>query len=437
MSARLADVLQGYLDLRWHLDPVEATVAGRHDLDGVFADFDRESVRADLAALRSYTSSLEEVDADSLDDEIDRTAALHAARHDILVLERERPFARNPAFHLSHALRGLELLLVAEGLAPDQRAAALLERLRALPGFLARAANVLTEPKMVFVDAAQEALPGALALLRERLDDAAELFPSVAEEFEAARAGAVDAVLEFGDALTLLSERAEEDFAVGRELFDRKLHTAHMIQDGADEVMRYGERLHSETLAALERAAAEIQPEASWREVALRLGAHEVARRRAGEDPRDDEPSARPIRRVLGTPATREGWTLYRRTEEDDVLVAPEERVLRLYELLWRTYGLTLDVALHTRRLERTTAMKRLRDELGISPVRAEAEVRELCARPTVGLCPAVGRREILRLRADAQRARGPVFDLSEFHREMRDYGALPTALARWGMGLA
>ncbi len=78
-----------------------------------------------------------------------------------------------------------------------------------------------------------------------------------------------------------------------------------------------------------------------------------------------------------------------------------------------------------------------MRQEIGFDAHRAHAKVVSLCARPTEGLCPAIGRRDILRLRADAQRARGAAFSLSEFHRELHAYGALPIALARWGMGLA
>jgi uncharacterized protein (DUF885 family) len=59
------------------------------------------------------------------------------------------------------------------------------------------------------------------------------------------------------------------------------------------------------------------------------------------------------------------------------------------------------------------------------------------CAYPTYQLCYALGRREILRLRDDAREARGAMFSLRAFHDELLTYGALPTPLARWGMGLA
>jgi uncharacterized protein (DUF885 family) len=78
-----------------------------------------------------------------------------------------------------------------------------------------------------------------------------------------------------------------------------------------------------------------------------------------------------------------------------------------------------------------------LQDELGFSEASASAEAARYCAYPTYQLCYAVGRREILRLREDARRARGSSFSLPAFHDELLGYGGLPAALARWGMGLS
>ena len=78
-----------------------------------------------------------------------------------------------------------------------------------------------------------------------------------------------------------------------------------------------------------------------------------------------------------------------------------------------------------------------LQNELGFDAASAEAEARRYCAYPTYQLCYAVGRRDILQLRDDARAAQGAAFSLAGFHDELLGYGALPTALARWGMGLA
>ena len=148
---------------------------------------------------------------------------------------------------------------------------------------------------------------------------------------------------------------------------------------------------------------------------------------------------ASPARRVLRTPAAMEGWALYSETlmAEEGFLAAPERRFAQARLLYWRALRIGLDVALHTRGMSADAAAAVLRDDLGMDAASARAEVRRYCAMPTYQLCYAVGRRDILRLRDDARRARGGDFSLRGFHRELLGYGALPTALARWGMGLA
>lgn len=530
MKQSLADVFAGYLDLRWRLDPVEATFAGLHEFAGEFARYDALSVREQLAALRSYTAALEEVEAETLDEEVDRTAALHDARHWILIFERERPFAFNPAFHLSHALNGLHLLLARGAQDPVRRAVELQQRLRALPDFLISAVDALAEPARPLIALASSMIPGGVALIRDGLDDGAvdtsALDPS---EFAEAREAAVTALLEFNDALALMDEDAGDGFAIGRDLFERKLHTAHMIRDGAEELLRYGERLRVEATAELERIGAEIEPGTDWREVLARLredvpdgdtaldeycvdlaaardftaernlmsvteapveventpgflrmmipfaayqgpGAFEEEQRgrffvtlpTTDEVNRAESRSERAstvlhegvpghhqqiavanrlpqiMRRVLATPAAREGWALYCESlmAEEGFLSTPGERLFHAHHLLWRALRVILDVRLHTMKMPVADAARMLRDELGFSDAAAAAEVARYCAYPTYQLCYAVGRRDILRLREDARRARGSEFSLSAFHDELLSYGGLPTALARWGMGL-
>jgi uncharacterized protein (DUF885 family) len=274
VTSSLTAVIDGYLELRWQLDPVAATAAGAHAHDDRWADRSPAAVRALAAAIRSYAGSLEEAEAESLEDEIDRTGTLHAARHDLEQLERSRQYARDPAWHLRHLLDGFYVLLLTLAGDPPRRTASLLARLRAAPAYLEMATAALTDPAPVHVDTARAMLPGALEIVREGIGNA-PLDQSVLEPgaLDEAIGACVDALLGFGDWLHLTSETANGEFAVGRGLYDRMLHTAHMLQDGADELARYGDRLRLEAERELERVAAQIAPGVGWRELAARLDA--------------------------------------------------------------------------------------------------------------------------------------------------------------------
>ena len=531
MSEPLATVMSGYIDLRWRLNPVEATFHGVCEFDGQFASYDAESVREQLAELASYESAIEEAEADTLSEEIDRTAVLHSLRHEILMLERERQFARNPSYHLWHAVNGIFLLLARRPPDSAERAASLLSRLQALPAFLETAAAVLTAPDSILVGVAASMIPGAISLIEEGLDnpvlDLSMLDPL---ELERARVLAVESLESFAGALSQMEASARENFAIGRELFDLKLHTAHMIAENADELLRFGERLRASATAELEQIAMEIDPRVPWRELVPRLrcdmptpesaideyrAAMEASRQftisrelmpvpdvtlevvptpdflrpliplAAYQGPGAFDPVQRGLflvtlpengeswsshcraevpstalhegipgphlqmsignrlasipRRVLSTPAAREGWALYCESlmAEMGFLDSAAERFFQAHHLLWRAVRVILDVSLHTKRMSMEDAAARLRDELGFEPHIAAAEAKRYCAYPTYQLCYAVGRRDILALRDDSRRVRAEEFTLASFHEELLQYGALPTALARWGMGLA
>jgi uncharacterized protein (DUF885 family) len=144
------------------------------------------------------------------------------------------------------------------------------------------------------------------------------------------------------------------------------------------------------------------------------------------------------VRRHLWSPVTVEGWALYSEELMDAAgfYPRPEERLLRLVNLLWRAVRIELDIGLHTRGMTPADAAARLAGRIPMERSAAEAEVRRYCAWPTYQLCYAVGRREILVLR-DRWRARaGADAPLRAFHDALHSYGGLPVSLASWGLGL-
>jgi len=148
---------------------------------------------------------------------------------------------------------------------------------------------------------------------------------------------------------------------------------------------------------------------------------------------------ASPIRKIVATPLTLEGWALYceELMAEQGFYETEEERFFQRVHLLWRTLRILLDVGLHTRGMTVEQGVDQLVDGLGVDRANAEAEVRRYCAWPAYQICYAVGRRELLALRDDFQRARGPAFTVRAFHDAILPYGGLPVSLIRWGLGLA
>jgi len=142
-----AELERSYFDLRWHFDPVAATLAGLTLYDDRFGRYSAPVLAPHLAALRSLSAALEEVSADDLATEIDRTALLNEIRVTIWLFEKDRPQAKNPEFWLTHLFSGLHGLLRRSDRGSAANTTAMAGRLEDVPALLDDARVALVEPQ--------------------------------------------------------------------------------------------------------------------------------------------------------------------------------------------------------------------------------------------------------------------------------------------------
>jgi uncharacterized protein (DUF885 family) len=522
----LDHLTESYVDIRWHLDPVEGCGAGRSADDDRLGSFSDESIRQHIAALRSLMTAVEELEVDSLDDEIDRTALLYDIRVAEHRYRRERPHQRDPGLWTGHVLEGLYQLLLARDREATRLARSAAARLRAIPAFLDEARSTLAECPRVLTEGALAAVRSGIGLVDELERTLSGRSP---EDLGAVAAGARDALARFESHLSglLQSSCPDEPWGVGRQALEFRLAYQHALTASTEELLRYGAALIDETereltaltgrlgggawpdmlarlredrvggdglaaayaetmerarnhvrvhgLAALPDGALEVALTPAyavpWTPVAAYLPPGPLARERTGRffvtAPDDggvgDHPRAgmastavhegfpghhlhlltvydspRLARRLLLAPATVEGWALYCESmmEETGFYGTPEERFFRLLALLWRALRIPVDVGVHTGVLAYEAAVRFVASRLHVPRARAEAEVRRAYAQPSGLLAYAVGRRELLNLRAAFQRRAGSAASLRDFHDALLGYGALPTSLIRWGLDL-
>ncbi len=259
------ELTDSYLDLKWHLDPVEATGAGLPQFDQALGQFRLDAMQHHLAAFRSLASALEACEVESLQEEIDRTALLYDARVTIHGIERDKHHVRNPGFWASHPLEGLYLLLAREDRSYDHRAQAAASRLTQIPGFFEQARATLADCPGVFVRTGLDVTRAGVALV----DDVAKaLRPSDDEKFEDTCEAARDAMRAFADYLeSELLENATADFACGEKSFNFRLQHEHALNTTAAELWQYGHSLVDEVEQEVVSLAAAVQPGADWHDV--------------------------------------------------------------------------------------------------------------------------------------------------------------------------
>jgi len=132
--------------------------------------------------------------------------------------------------------------------------------------------------------------------------------------------------------------------------------------------------------------------------------------------------------RFGGNTAFVEGWALYAETLWDELGMEtdPYQRFGGLNDEMLRAMRLVVDTGIHAKGWTRDQAIRYMLDNSGMSETEVTAEVERYIAIPGQALAYKVGQLTILRLRAEAERALGPRFDLKDFHAQVLMTGSLP-----------
>jgi len=245
----LSELLNSWQDLRWTFDPAVATRAGALHHDGRLPGLDGESVKLQLAGLKSLASAVELVDLEDDGQEIDRTALLDLLRASIYRLEQEAPQRRNPAAWLGALAGAFQALRAHANGTPTQRAQAALDRLNGAEQMLERAGKTLKRPASVFVEEALELAPVVRGVARQLAHEASAWLPGMAERLAAATQRAELAVAAFESKLRedVIANQESEAYAIGREAFDHRLHFEHALRPSSPELWRWSQHTLEET----------------------------------------------------------------------------------------------------------------------------------------------------------------------------------------------
>ena len=140
-----------------------------------------------------------------------------------------------------------------------------------------------------------------------------------------------------------------------------------------------------------------------------------------------------PLTRYLGNSAFSEGWAIYAERVADDLgLFSSEASRLRwLEDKVYEGATLAFEAGLHAKGWTRQQAIDYELAHTTRTPEQAAIDVDRRIAWPGQGLSYQVGFLEFRRLRAEAERALGPRFDVRAFHERVLGNGTVPLALLR------
>jgi uncharacterized protein (DUF885 family) len=134
------------------------------------------------------------------------------------------------------------------------------------------------------------------------------------------------------------------------------------------------------------------------------------------------------FRKYLSYTAYTEGWGLYAEQLGKDVgfYQDPYSEYGRLEGDIWRAVRLVVDTGVHSQHWTRQQMVDYFHEHSAVEESGVQAEVDRYIAWPAQALGYKVGQLKFLELRAKAQQALGDKFNLSAFHDQVLDSGALP-----------
>ncbi|MDW7651117.1 MAG: DUF885 domain-containing protein [Bacillota bacterium] len=127
-----------------------------------------------------------------------------------------------------------------------------------------------------------------------------------------------------------------------------------------------------------------------------------------------------------------EGWAFYceEMMEQAGFITAPEQRMGRLHDQLWRAARIILDVSLHCKNMSIAEAVDFLVTRCRLEPGNALAEVRRYTLSPTQPQSYLMGKLEILRI-VEQYREIYPHHSLRTMHDTILSCGSLPPKLLK------
>ncbi|MCB9765263.1 MAG: DUF885 domain-containing protein [Alphaproteobacteria bacterium] len=144
-------------------------------------------------------------------------------------------------------------------------------------------------------------------------------------------------------------------------------------------------------------------------------------------------PDTPAFRRTLNLSAFGEGWALYseRLADELGLYTGPIDRLGMLAFDAWRAARLVVDTGIHHQGWSREDAVAFMLENTALAPTNVDNEVDRYISWPGQALSYKIGQLEVLAIRADAEAALGPAFDLPAFHDRLLGRGAVTLPMLR------
>jgi uncharacterized protein (DUF885 family) len=253
----------------WKSSPCAATFAGIHKYDHELDNVDRDYFMSVNNERKEFIRKLQALDEKELSHEehVDWQLLRNFLQSNTRDFEELRHWQKNAAEY-ANIVDALHVLFLREFAPIEERAKAIVSRMKQIPRFLEDSKRNLQDAPEVFTKLAIEVNEGGLAFLKTIAAELSMSVPALASELEKASKDAAAAIEAYGVFLkNELLAKSRGDFATGAEHFNFKLEKEHMLPYKSEEILAYGYEAKHSTEEDLKRIARQIDPNRSWVEI--------------------------------------------------------------------------------------------------------------------------------------------------------------------------
>ncbi|MEE9457393.1 MAG: DUF885 domain-containing protein [bacterium] len=263
MSEKVSELIDRLLDRENELQPPAATFKGVHDYDEEWDDPGPEGITAYEAFVDEYSAQVEEAArAAEGEDAVDLTLArARLANYDVSLRLLDE-LRRNPIGVPATVVQTIFVMLVRDYAPLEERLGAMLARMQKVPAYCEKGKRAFEKPIAKFLELAAElAAQGGLFLARVVPAAAEQAGSKYAADLAEAGERAAAALDDFIAHVRGLPVR--EDFAAGREAFDRLLKEYHLLDYDADSLLAFGQESVARVQGEMAELAEKIRPGAT------------------------------------------------------------------------------------------------------------------------------------------------------------------------------
>ena len=265
--AKFADFVEEYLEFNWKTSPLNATSVGvhkyDHELDNVQSDFLQDVNKQ----RKQYLNEIEKIPKQELNDEeqIDWQLLRNEIESTVKDFEEIRFWKTQAAHYPELCAHAMFILFMREFAPLEERASAVLSRMRAVPRVLEDGSKNLEDCPPLFVNLGIQMTDGCTSFIQHLVPNLGTKVPRMKQQLEDAGKSALSALQQYRTYLKdELLPKSSGDFAIGRALFEFKLRNNHLLAFDAQDILEIGQEMKQRTEDAIKDAAKRIDSENDW-----------------------------------------------------------------------------------------------------------------------------------------------------------------------------